>query len=401
MKHNIALFLLTLSIALLSGCWDRMEVEDRSTVLGLAVDIAEEEKEDPINHSDEEEIPTAEVGMIEVTAQLAVPGQIPLGPSQGGGGAGPEESVWVVKAVGHTLSEAVTHLQQQLSSTIFLGHLKIFIISDEVARKGINEIIDFMKRNPEVRRDAWLLVNGERADETLEVAPKLERIPALYLSNMLDNSIKMGKLPKVRAGRFWIALENDGQDGYLPYITVKSKENIQVSGVGYFRDNKLVGHTKPYQIAFLNGLIEHNPGGSTAVVKLADHQTVQLQSTKRKSDYTVTLERQIPHFTVSVEITGNITGKNDEGIQLDQNSTISSIEKTAEKTFKQEYEKLIKETQNQQSDILGLGEHVRAELPNYWDEEVKSSEKWREIYEDVPVDVTVTVKVEGVGLRAK
>ncbi len=386
---------------LLSGCWDRMEVEERSTVLGLAVDIAEDRKEDPINHPEDAKLPTSGIGMIEVTAQLAVPGQIPLGPSQGGSPGGPQDTVWVVKAVGHTLSEAVNNLQQQLSSTIFLGHLKIFIISDEVAERGIDEIIDFMKRNSEVRRDAWLLVNGNRADETLEVAPKLERIPALYLSNMLDNSIKMGKLPKSRVGKFWIALENDGQDGYLPYITVKTKENIQVSGVGYFRENKLVGHTKAYQIAFLNGLIEHNPGGSTAIVKLSDEQMVQFQSTKRKSDYTVTLQNGKPHFDVDVVIKGNITGKNDNGINLNTNSTIKNIEETAEKAFKPEFEKLIEETQEKESDILGLGEYVRAKLRDYWDQEVKTAEKWREIYKDITVEVNVKVKIEGVGLKAQ
>lgn len=394
------LFLLLSCVVLLAGCWDRMEVEERSTVLGLAVDIAEEENEDAINHPEDADIPTTEAGMIEVTAQLAVPGQIPLGPSQGGD-SGPQDSVWVVKAVGHTLSEAVINLQQQLSSTIFLGHLKIFIISDEVARNGIDEIIDFMKRNAEVRRDAWLLVNGNRADETLEVAPKLERIPALYLSNMLDNSIKMGKLPKVRAGRFWIALENDGMDGYLPYITVKSKENIQVSGVGYFRHNKLVGHTKPYQIAYLNGLIEHNPGGSTSVVKISENETVQFQTTKRKSDYAIKLENGMPQFEVTVELTGNLTGKNDSSIHLDQTSTIAHIEDIAEEAFKVEYEKLIKETQEKQSDILGLGEYVRAKMRNYWDQEVKTAEKWREIYKDVAVKVNVNVKIEGVGIRAE
>ena len=398
MNHYKPLFLLLTSTVLLSGCWDRMEVEERSTVLGLAVDIAEDMKEDPINHPDDVDIPSSDIGMIEVTAQLAVPGQIPLGPSQGGD-SGPQDSVWVVKAVGHTLAEAVNNLQQQLSSTIFLGHLKIFIISDEVAREGIDEIIDFMKRNPEVRRDAWLLVNGNRADETLKVAPKLERIPALYLSNMLDNSIKMGKLPKVRVGKFYIALENKGQDGYLPYLTVKSKENIQISGVGYFKSKKLVGHTKPYQIAYLNGLIEHNPGGSTAVIKISDTESVQFQSTKRKSDYTVRLVNGKPHFDVSVEVTGNITGKNNDKLDFNHSSTISNIENIAEKSFEKEFEKFIKEIQKKESDILGLGEYVRSDLSDYWDQEVKTSKKWREIYKEVAVDVKVKVRIIGVGLK--
>lgn len=218
---------------------------------------------------------------------------------------------------------------------------------------------------------------------------------------MLDISIKMGKLPKIRVGKFWIALENEGQDGYLPYITVKSKEIIQISGIGYFRSNKLVGHTKPYQIAYLNGLIEHNPGGSTAVIKITENATVQFQSTKRKSNYEVTLKNGKPHFNISVEITGNITGKNGNNINLNDNSTIKRIESIAQKSFKVEFEKFIKETQEKQSDILGFGEYVRAKLRNYWDKEIRTSDKWREIYKDVTVDVKVKVKIKEVGLKAK
>lgn len=402
MKHLKKCFLLLISGFLLSGCWDRLEIEDRATVLGLSIDLAEESKiDDPINHPDDEDIPTSELGMVEITAQLAVPGQIPLGPSQGGGGSGPLDTVWVVESVGHTVSDAINNLQQQLASTLFLGHLKIVIISKDVAEKGVSDIVDFMKRHPEIRRDAWLLVNGKKAKETLEVAPKLERVPTMYLSNMLDNSIKMGKFPKVKVGKFWIALENDGEDGYLPYITVKGKEHIQLDGIAYFKDDKMVGHTKPYQIAYINGLTEQNPGGSTAVVKLSADQSVMFQSTKRKSDYKVTLQDGKPKFIVNVEIVGNIAGKSTATLDINSEETLKQIEKKAEELLKIEFEKLIDETQEKESDIFGFGEYVRAKLRHYWDHEVKNADAWRKVYKDLPIELVVKVKIAGVGLKSK
>lgn len=364
-KHHKILFLLLFVLFFLTGCWDRMEIEERATILGLSIDIAEEENEDPINHPDDIEMPKSNIGMIEVTAQLAVPGQIPLGPSQGGGSGGPEDTVWIVKTVGHNISDAINNLQQQLAATLFLGHLQVIIISEEVAKEGIGHINDFMKRHPEIRRDAWMLINGKEASETLKVAPRLERIPAIYLASMLDGAIKMGKLPKVCVGRFWINIYNDGQEGYLPFITVKAKDNIQVSGIAYFQGDKLMGMTKPYQIFYFNGLIGHNPGGGTTIIKLSDEETTMFQTSKLKSKYKVMLKNGQPYFQVYVEVDGKLLGKNYTTTVIDNHAAIERVERKAEEQFKLEFKKLIKETQEKQSDILGFGEYVRADLPKY------------------------------------
>jgi len=79
-------FVLCLTSFLLSGCWDRLELEDRALVLALSIDEAEEqadEEESNISHKRESFVaPKKE--MIRITAQIAVPGRIPLGPEKGG-----------------------------------------------------------------------------------------------------------------------------------------------------------------------------------------------------------------------------------------------------------------------------------------------------------------------------
>ncbi|SOC15857.1 spore germination protein KC [Ureibacillus xyleni] len=400
MKHAAKSVLLVILVLLMAGCWDRMEIEERATILGLSIDLHDEETSDePINHPNSDNIPTSEIGMVKITAQLAVPGQIPLGPSQGGGGGGPEDTVWVVKAIGHSMDDAISNLQQQLGSTLFLGHLKIIIISKEVAEKGIKEISDYIKRHPEIRRDTWLLVNGKMAEETLKIAPKLERVPVLYLSGMLDNAIKMGKFPKGKVGEFWVGLENLGQDGYLPYITVEEKEHIQISGLAYFKDMKMVGNLEPYQIAYFNGITEQNPGGSKALVKLSEDESVMFQSTVRKSKIKATLKDGRPHIKVNLKVIGNIVEK--RNMTIDSQEVSQKIEKITEGLIKEQCEQLIKETQEKQSDIFGFGEYVRGSLRSYWDTEVRTAEKWREVYKNLSVDVETQVEIKEAGIRSK
>ncbi|TSI07921.1 Ger(x)C family spore germination protein [Lysinibacillus sp. BW-2-10] len=399
MKHAMKCLVLVGLVFLMAGCWDRLEIEERAMVLGLSIDLQEKESsDDPINHPDVDDMPTSEIGMVKITAQLAVPGQIPLGPSQGGGSKS-KDTVLVVAAVGHTMDDAMSNLQQQLGSTLFLGQLKIIILSREVAEKGIREISDFIKRHPEIRRDTWLLVNGKKAEETLRVAPKLERVPTLYLSGMLDNAIKMGKFPKDKIGQFWSNLESNGQDGYLPFITVKDEEHIQISGLAYFRGMKMVGHIEPYQIAYFNGITEQNPGGSKALVKLSENESVMLQSTYRKSNIHVSLKDGRPHVQVKLKVIGNIVEK--QNVAVDTHDAIKKIEKSAEELIEEQYEVLIKETQEKKSDIFGFGEYVRGDLRTYWDQHIETAEKWREAYQELAVDVVAEVEIKEVGLRSK
>lgn len=114
-----------LILSLLTGCWDRMELEERAVVLGISVDTAGPEaaqQEDEISHL-RGKYPVPPQDMIRVSVQIALPGQIPLGPGEGGGGTGgkSEDTVWVLDVVGHTLDDALMSLQQQISGRLFSG----------------------------------------------------------------------------------------------------------------------------------------------------------------------------------------------------------------------------------------------------------------------------------------
>lgn len=68
---------------LLTGCWDRYELEDRANILGLAVDLAEKDdlREEPeVTHRQGHFPIEKKETLYKVTAQIAVPGKIKLGP---------------------------------------------------------------------------------------------------------------------------------------------------------------------------------------------------------------------------------------------------------------------------------------------------------------------------------
>jgi spore germination protein KC len=124
-------------IPLLTGCWDRLEIEERAVVLGISVDVAgpsADKEEDEISYlAGSYSAPHNE--MIRVAVQIALPGKIPLGPGESGGGkGGARQTVWVIDVVGNTIDDALMNLQQQISGRLFFGHLRVIVVSEELAK---------------------------------------------------------------------------------------------------------------------------------------------------------------------------------------------------------------------------------------------------------------------------
>ena len=67
---------------------------------------------------------------------------------------------------------------------------------------------------------AWLMVSKGNAKNHMQAAPKLERVPALYLASTLDDAVKQGKFPSNYVGTFWSNSSKKGQEGFLPYIKI-------------------------------------------------------------------------------------------------------------------------------------------------------------------------------------
>lgn len=382
----------------LGGCWDRLELEDRAVVLGISIDEEDEQAartESNISHKGEFAPPKKD--MLRIAAQIAVPGRIPLGPETSGGKE--QQPVWIIQASGHTIDEAMMNLQQQLSDHLFFGHLRVIVIGESLARKGIEEISSYFRRNAEVRRLTWVMVSEGTAEQTMDAKPPLERIPSLYLLATLDHAVQMGKFPTDNLGLFWIASSSKGRDPYLPYIRIRNKENIEIAGLAYFSGDKMVGVTKPLEIGYFMAIKGINPGGYAVFVQVpGTDQSVMFRATHRKSTTQLTIRNGKPHFKVRLAIEGNLEEKTSETFALTPN-VIDQIEDELSRGAAKSMSALIAETQRKQSDIFGFGEYVRAKAPAYWNRQIKTLEAWHDMYKEITVEIEPSIRIRRVGMK--
>lgn len=381
-------------LLLLSGCWDRIELENRESVIGLAVDIINEESEHNSGKF-----------MYKVAAQIAIPGQIPMGEVRGdlsGGGGRVLDNVLVTEAIGNTIDHALQNMQDKLAHELFLGQLQVVIISETMAERGVTQLNEFFQRRPEVRRTLWALVCTKNATEVLNTPLPMERIPALHISSMFKTAERLGRFPKVKIGDFWNVQEKKGQEPILPLIKLVEDELVQMDGLAYFVDNQMVGTLTTDQITFYSILMGENPGGATTLITLSDaEENVMIESIFRTIKRNVKLINDAPYVDLQVSITTKIREKSKEAIDLSNPQTIDFIKNEAEKYFTDGIKNLIAQTQKDSVDIFGFGEYVRAKHPRYWDEHIKTKQGWREKYKDLTINVKTNVEIQRIGMKSK
>lgn len=379
----------------MTGCWDRLEIEDRATILGLAIDPVEQEPPEGIAGK----FAKSDLPGYKLTAQLAIPGRIPLGPG-GTSETGTKRPVWVISTTGKTINDAIGNMQQELADKVFLGHLRVIIVNKKLAEStGVNDIQDFFRRNAEIRRLAWMVISNGEAAIAMEAAPKLERVPTLYLVGTMDHSVALGKLPNVFLGNYWSTLSSKGQEPVLPVIEMLG-DKIELGGLGAFSRDRMVGTLDPLETASFMELTNVRKAGYPVAIPMPEDpkHSVILRGTDRKSKIKLHMQNGKPAFDVYTLIEANVLERTGDK-SVDR--VIPQIELEFAKVLADGQEKTITKLQGLHSDVFGFGEYVRGHNPDYWTKELGNSrEAWEKVFAKTPVHVHVKVYIRRSGMSA-
>ncbi|WP_223068155.1 Ger(x)C family spore germination protein [Paenibacillus caui] len=404
-KWLLCLLMFCTSIVCLTGCWDRQEIESRALILGMAIDEAPPSEQNSDAHSTHLSTPpSVKNKLIRLTAQIAVPGRVPLGPGTGGtggGGAGDSASmpVWVVQVVGHTLDDALNNLQQEIADPKTLIHLRIIIVSEAIARQGLDDINDYLRRNPEVRRSTWLLVSDVEAAKFMNVAPPLERVPTLYLLGMIEKSTEMGKFPGDDIGQYWSDQSKWGQNAFLPHISIRGENNILIRGLAYFRDNRMIGATKPIEIGVYMAIKGMDPAGYSALLQVPPLGIVMTSTMARESKINVKIRDGKPAATLKIHLEARLVEKEAEHVKVSSPESLRLVEERLSSIVKESAENLLTRLQKDKSDIVGFGEYVRAYKSSFWRNNIHEKSDWEDLFSRMPIEVVVDSSVRRIGLK--
>ncbi|MGU3472786.1 Ger(x)C family spore germination protein [Paenibacillus sp. D51F] len=155
-------------LPLMSGCWDRLDPENRAFIMAIGVDPG------PSNDF----IYTFAVAMPKSSNGAA-------GGDTSGGGS--EQIVDVFSQEASNLTAALMTSQSYVARRLTLIHSKVFVLGESLARKGIMPVMGEVVRNNEFRRTVNVITTKGRADTFIHsIKPTMEKDINLWFELELD-----------------------------------------------------------------------------------------------------------------------------------------------------------------------------------------------------------------------
>lgn len=365
----------------LAGCWDRREIEERANVLAMSVDACK---------------PT-EPCQVRVTRQIAIPGRIPLGATPEASSNPGVKTVALFTSEGADGPEARIRSQARLNRQINPAHLRVLLFGDAYARQGLAPYLDMVRRDPQTRRLMWLAIVEGSADDVLRARPSLERVPAIFLSDMFDDAVKTGRLPQSFLGEFLTQLANRGEEPVAPVLKMAGPNRYGLAGLAVFRGDRMVGKLSPEETATYLQLRGLRRGSELIRLTLPEGNEADLTVVGRRTRYQVRAAGRQIQVRLSLQLECDLlqaTG----GLNLQDHKTLDRIEDAAARQVKSQGEALVRKLQTEfQADVLAVGERVRAYLPRVWE----SIPDWSAAFADARFEIEVEVAARRTGLSAE
>ncbi|AIS53413.1 spore germination protein GerLC [Thermoanaerobacter kivui] len=382
MKKKLeVIILLLLSAVLLTGCWDKVEIEDRAFVMAIGIDLS-----------------SSSTKRYVVTFQFPNAAQIAKGTSGGGGGS--ERPSFAVSEVADTIFSASRHISTRLNKALYLGHTQVIILGKDVGedRDKFQQVLDSLDRSYELSRKLRLLVTPQRAQDILLKKYEIEPNTGAYIRDIFKQYNRTSIFPSIDYNKIIKSLHETNGNAIIPKI-VAGKEDIKIAGSAIIKNYRLVGWMEDDEnmgYMWLTGLVK---GGDVSIIMPGDGENIKVpfnisNVSRRRS---VKEENGKIVYEVKLEVEGDITEYTFEkhGKMMETN-VLNVMEKKTSERIKQMTKKAIDRFQKDlKVDMLGVGDYIEKHNPTLWE---KVGKNWNDIFPDIEIKVDVSSHVRRIGL---
>jgi Ger(x)C family germination protein len=381
--------------SLLTGCWDRVEAEQRRYVLGIGIDhIAPGQEARP---GEKEYIEARRVERPErrVTYAMAKLG----GKQQGSEGkaAKKNEMEFLASESAAIFQTARINLVRQ-DKKLYFEHIKAIVIGEDEAKKDIREVLDFFARDPEMRRRMRVVVCQGKAEDYLKIIPPGDKELPIVIGNMLRAKGASRTNPQADLGNIMERIHR-GAAFDVPYM-INAEEEPRIFGTAVFKNAKMIdtlGEVDTIGLNWMRGTIQG--GLVTTTMELDDRETVVFEIFTTKTKHKVQIDEQGNIvYIVNVKVRGTV-GENQI---IDADTMTPEYFKKMSEAVSEQIENEIIETHRKltelNADVAAVGRLIYQEHPEIWRQ---IGSRWDEIFPTVKIQVKVEAEVTRAGLVRK
>lgn len=241
-KICLILCILITILLSLSGCYDARGIEDLAYVTALGIDISDN-------------------NILSLTFQISIP------ESNSDSGSSQSSKTENTTVQCSTIDSGISLVNSYISKQLNLSHCKAIVFSEEIAAKGLENYIDTLANNIEIRPDCNVIISRCSAKSFIENStPSIETLTARYYEVALKSSEYTGYTTSTEFAVFINNIKNsfiqasailgginsgDNKISQQPYVGIdgnyKANEtpiddinSVETFGTAVFRSDKLV-----------------------------------------------------------------------------------------------------------------------------------------------------------------
>ena len=371
----------------LTGCYDNREIEDLAYVVAIGIDEADN-------------------NMFNLTFQTAVPKSVTKG-------EGETTDIKTFKT--DNFLSGFRKTGRYLSKKINLSHTKIIVVSEEIAKKGLQPFLNGLQNYMELRPNVNIIVSANGAKNYIEsLQPKLLASPTKFYDMMFKSYQTDFRVPSSQLGDYLYRIHSSGAQPVTIYTDVdnnvidskkpetdkpaeeadKGKKNMSVKGLAVFNGDKMTGSLDSAETS-IYALMTGSIDSIKLEVKDPLDERYKILSNIRKdksSKTSVQVYGIKPQINIEFNLHADI-----EAVQ----SNINYSDPAKLQKVQKEYEDYVKDVMNglltkasyeYKSDIFGFGQIAKK---NYMYISQWEKVKWHEIFPNTVFKVKVSTTVSG------
>jgi spore germination protein KC len=379
-KRTFTLFLLIcLTSLVLTGCWDRAEVNDLALILAAGMDKGKKNN-------------------IELSALIYIPRPQQSGQGSGMSGGSSSSQSFVRSAEGKTIAEAMTRLQEALTREVFWGQSEVLLIGDELAKEGISDQIDFWMRHSKPRIRADVFVSKGKAKTVLKATPELERDASKQLRKLVKTHIGV----QVTVKDLSQMLSGESNAAVLPWVENLSPSKMDkkkaipiINGAAIFKEGKMVGRLSNKETRGI--LWPRNEIKSGVITISFKNETGYISLNLLRSHNKLIPSIKNGKWSMRIKTNADLEViQNTTNLNLFDPNVIKKAEKKVEYEIERRERLTFTEVQKElNADIFGFADEFERRYPQTWKQK---KDQWNEIFPEVAISFETKAKIERTGL---
>lgn len=367
---------------LMTGCWNYSELNTIAIVTGFSVDYENDE--------------------YNVSMLIANSKKNESSSKEG------ESQTTVYSGTGKTLSDAIKEIERKSPKSIYIGHLSVVVISEDVAKKGILDMSDLLLRSAESRKKFYFLqARDTSAKDILSLVMPLESFPSHGIAALLKTTSEAQAITTTVPYSYFITdVLKPGVNPVLPTVeiignadegrksssleTTKIKTYLKVSDLAIFKNDKFVSYAENDDSQMINIL----NGNTNSLLTTIDNDNLSIgfNLTGLKAN-----TKLIDPANIEIKVTGKADIREiNNKINLEEAKTVDKIQNVLNKNLKGRLKDTLDTVQHQyKTDVFGYGNMIYKKYPKLW-KQLESN--WDDTYfPKVNVSIETDIKIVSTG----